>query len=146
MSNNPQLNIIEDEIDIRELAKIIYKEKKLITYISSFITFIALVYCIFAPNIYKSTAILVPSDTSSGISGYLNAYGGLASLAGINIPSDAIESNSVKAIEKLNSLSFFENQILPNIFLPDLMAFKSWDHENNELSYKKNTYNFITKE
>ena len=143
MYKNSKLNIIEDEIDIRELVKTLISERKTIFFSTSIISLIALLYCIFVPNIYKSTAILVPSDSSS-ISGYLSSYSGLASLAGINLPSEGAESNSVKAIEKLNSLSFFENHIMPQIFLPDLMALKSWEHESNKLIYKKNTYNLDT--
>ncbi len=144
MDKNSKLNIVEDEIDIRELVKTIISERRTIFFSTSIISLIALLYCLFIPNIYKSTAILVPSDSSNSISGYLSSYSGLASLAGINLPSDGVESNSVKAIEKLNSLSFFENHIMPQIFLPDLMALKSWDYESNKLIYKKNTYNFDT--
>ena len=51
-------------------------------------------------------------------------------------------SNSVKALEKLNTLSFFENNIMPNIFLPDLMAFDSWDASNNKIIYNTDIYDF----
>jgi hypothetical protein len=74
------------------------------------------------------------------MSSALQGYGGLASLAGLSLPSDGGDSNSLKAIQKLSSLSFFENNILKNIFLPDLMAVKSWDFETNTLSYDENIY------
>jgi len=37
-------------------------------------------------------------------------------------------------------LSFFENNILPNIYLPDLMAFKSWDSKANKAIYDESIY------
>jgi uncharacterized protein involved in exopolysaccharide biosynthesis len=70
--------------------------------------------------------MLVPVNSSSGISGALGSYSGLAGLAGISLPSGGDEGNSAKAIQKISSLSFFENNILPNIHLPDLMAVNSW--------------------
>ena len=92
------------------------------------------------PNIYESKALLVPVNASSGISGALGGYSGLAGLAGISLPSSGDEGNSVKAIQKISSLSFFENNILTNINLPDLMAVKSWNSKTNTLVFDKNIY------
>ena len=55
-----------------------------------------------------------------------------------------MKANSAKAIQKLNTLSFFENNILPNIFLPDLMALESWDRNTNTLNYDESAYNINT--
>ncbi len=92
------------------------------------------------PNIYESKALLVPVNSSSGISGALGSYSGLAGLAGINLPSGGDEGNSAKAIQKISSLSFFENNILTNIYLPDLMAVKSWNSKTNTLIYDESIY------
>ena len=35
----------------------------------------------------------------------------------------------------MNSLNFFEKNIMPKIFLPDLMALESWDDKNNTIIY-----------
>ena len=84
--------------------------------------------------------MLVPVNSSNGISGALGSYSGLAGLAGISLPSGGDEGNSAKAIQKITSLSFFENNILPNIHLPDLMAAKSWNPKTNTLAFDKNIY------
>ena len=68
--------------------------------------------------------------------------GGLASIAGINLSQSG--GNVDEAIDKLKTLSFFENNILPNIFLPDLMALDSWDASTQTVIYNKN-YNKETK-
>ena len=87
----------------------------------------AVFFSLSLPNIYESKAVLSPSNPSTSISKSLQGYSGLAGLAGINLTNAVDKSNSAKAILKLKSLSFFQNQILPNIFLPDLMALESWD-------------------
>ena len=76
-----------------------------------------------------------------------NSLGGmssLASLAGVNLAAQSGQSNPIKAIEKLNTLSFFEENILPYIFLPDLMAVKSWNLANNKVEFDKNIYDEST--
>ena len=118
-------NDFDDEIDLRELFNVLLEGKWIIVYVTAFISIIGVIYSLLLPNLYESKAILVPVNSSSGISGALGSYSGLAGLAGISLPSGGDEGNSAKAIEKINSLSFFKNNILPNIHLPDLMAVKS---------------------
>lgn len=131
---------IDDEIDLRELIDALFKGKWIIVSVTTFVTIIGVIYSLLLPNIYESKALLVPVSSSSGISRALGSYAGIAGLAGISIPSDGDESNSTKAINKLSSLSFFEKNILTNIFLPDLMAVKSWDFKTNTLVYDETIY------
>ena len=46
----------------------------------------------------------------------------------------------LQKLSKNYFLELFENNILPNIFLPDLMAVKSWDSETNRLTYNESIY------
>lgn len=141
-NNNNIANNFDDNIDIKELLSIFLKRKLTIIGITLFVSFVGLLYSLFLPNIYESKAVLTPNDSSSSISRSLQSYAGLAGLAGISLPSVTEEGgNSAQAIQKLNSLSFFEKNILPNIFLPDLMALKSWDHRKNKLSYDDKSFN-----
>ena len=130
----------EDEIDIWELFHILFQGKWIIVSVTTFVSIIGIVYSLYLPNIYQSEALLVPVDSSKSMSGSLGGYAGLAGLAGISLPSASGDGNTLKAVEKLNSLSFFENNILPYIFLPDLMALKSWDSQTNTLVYDENIY------
>jgi hypothetical protein len=84
--------------------------------------------------------MLVPVNSSSGISGALGSYSGLAGLAGISLPSGGDEGNSAKALQKISSLSFFEKNILPNIHLPDLMAVDSWNSKTNIVAFDESIY------
>ncbi len=130
---------LDDEIKLKELLGVIFEAKWTIIFLLTLTSIIGLLYSLSLPNIYKSKAILVAVENiDSGIPGGVS---GIAGLAGITVPSLGGENNSSKAIPKLSSLSFFENNIMPNIFLPDLFAVKSWSSETNALVYDDNIYN-----
>jgi uncharacterized protein involved in exopolysaccharide biosynthesis len=141
---NDQLNENNDrEIDLLEIFNLLNQGKWIIVSMTAFFSIIGVIYSLLLPNIYSAQAILAPVSSSGGISGALKNYGGLASLAGINIPSGN-NDKSTQAIKKLSSLSFFENNVLPYIFLPDLMAVKSWNSQDNTLAYDDSIYKEIT--
>lgn len=141
IQNKNQLKGFDDQIDLRYLFFVLMQGKKVIISITAFLSIIGLVYSLMLPNIYESKTLLVPVDSSSNnISGALRSYSGLAGLAGINLPSGGDDSNSAKAIETMSSLSFFENNIMPKIFLPDLMAIKFWDYKSNAIIYDGNIF------
>jgi uncharacterized protein involved in exopolysaccharide biosynthesis len=114
--------------------------KWIIVSITAFVSIIGVIYSLLLPNIYESKAMLVSVNSSSGISGALGSYNGIAGIAGIRLPPGRDEGNSGKALEKVGSLSFFENNILENINLPDLMAVKSWNSRTNTLAYDETIY------
>jgi hypothetical protein len=96
------------------------------------------------PNIYKSEALLSPVTSQKGLAGAVQNFSGLASLAGINLPSEGTDSNAGKALEKVGSLSFFQEQILPNIFVPDLLAVESWSRGENLINYDNEIFDSET--
>tara|TARA_B100001057_G_C22786224_1_gene925677 strand:+ start:606 stop:1550 length:945 start_codon:yes stop_codon:yes gene_type:complete len=138
-TNNYSDNL-DDEIDLRELFYFLLDRKWNIVSLTAFVSIIGVIYSLLMPNIYESKALLVPVNSSSSISGALQNYSGFAGLAGISIPSSPDKDNSAKAIQKISSLSFFENNILENIYLPDLMALKSWNSETNTIAYDESIY------
>ena len=137
---NKSSNDFDDEIDLRELFYVLLEGKWIIFSVTSFISIIVLIYSLLLPNIYEAKALLVPVKPSSGIAGALGSYSGLAGIAGISLPAVGDEGNSAKAVEKIRSLSFFENNILPNIQLIDLMAVKSWNPKTNILNFDDSIY------
>ena len=80
-----------DEIDLIELLKKIYLEKKFILKISILASLFGVIYALFQPNEYTSSTTFIP-QLSSGVKTGGSPLGGLASLAGINIGS--MESSS----------------------------------------------------
>jgi capsular polysaccharide biosynthesis protein len=141
-SNKP--SEFDDEIDLREIFDVLWQGKRIIVSLTTFISIIGVIYSLLLPNIYQSKAVLVPVNSSGGISGALKSYGALAGIAGITLPSARDEGNAAKAIEKIGSLSFFENNLLAKIYLPDLMAVKSWDSQTNTLAFDESIYDTST--
>lgn len=133
--------ISNDEIELLDLLKVLIEKKSNIAIFTAFISTISVIYSLLLPNIYESKALLAPNEYSNTQSSVSQSYGALANITGIKLPSQQTESNYLKAIQKLNSLSFFESNILPNIFLPDLMAIKSWDRQSNIILYDDEIYN-----
>ena len=150
METNLNSNIIdrnEKEIDLKEIIDVIFNGKKIIIAITAVFSILAVIYSLALPNIYQSKTILSPVGPSnaSGVSSVMKSVGGLASLAGVNMSSNNEGNNAMKALEKLNTLSFFENSILPNIFLPDLMAFDYWDASTRKSVYDDSLYDETSK-
>ena len=85
------MNDNTDEIDLIELLKKIYLEKKLILKISILASLFGVVYALFQPNEFTSSTTFIP-QLSSGVKTGGSSLSGLASLAGFNIGS--MESSS----------------------------------------------------
>ena len=81
----------EDEIDLIELFKKVYNEKKLIFKATLFAVVLGIVYALFQPNEFTSSTTFIP-QLSSGVKTGGSSLGGLASLAGINL--GGMESSS----------------------------------------------------
>ena len=142
--SNKHSNDIDEEINLQELFHVLFQGKWIIFSVTSFISIIGVIYSLSLPNIYTSKALLVPVNQSSSIPGALGSYAGLAGMAGISLSSGVDEGNSAKAQKKITTLSFFENNILTNIFLPDLMAVESWNSNTNILTYDESIYKMNT--
>lgn len=137
-----KINSERDELDIKQIFQTIWQGKFFIISLTSLFSIVAVLYSLYLPNIYQSNAILNSVDQQNNGSSMGN-IGALAGLAGINVSSGS-GNNSTLALEKIVTFSFFKNNILPNIFLPDLMAMKSWDADNG-LVYDDTLFNKSTK-
>ena len=134
----------EDEIDLRKLFELLWEDKLIVIVLTLVLSITALIYSFTLPNVYKSEALLSPVGNETSSNQAMNNIGGLASLAGINVQSQSA-GNSTKALKKLTTLSFYQDNILPNIFLPDLMAMKSWDAKSNTITYDADLFDNETK-
>ena len=132
----------DDEIDLKELFTVLWDGKIVITLITGFASVCAVIFALWLPNIYESKALLAPKGESGagGLAGLAKQYGGLASLAGINIGGGGGESSkSMMAQQKIQSLDFFTRHLYEKIVL-DLMAVDHWEASSGALVYDPDVY------
>ena len=138
---NNQLNLNHDEeIDLGKLVNVIWDKKFYILAITSIFAIISIVYALQLPNIYRSTAELLPVESGSGTGGMLGQYAGMASLAGIELGGEQT-TKSQEAVARIKSFEFFSKYFYPNIALEDFLAVKKWDLTSNTLIYDKENFN-----
>jgi uncharacterized protein involved in exopolysaccharide biosynthesis len=142
-----QLENNDDEIDLKELWHAIWAGKKLIIAITFVFALSSVFYALSLPNIYKASVVLAPASDSSGAGGLsrlAGQFGGLASLAGINLGGGNTDKTGI-ALEVLKSRQFIENFINKHNLLVPLMAVKKWDIVNDKLIYDDEIYNIEEK-
>lgn len=133
----------DDEIDLRELASVLWAGKKLIFAITFIFAIASVAVALVMPNIYKSEALLAPAEEqqNGGLAGLAGQFGGLASMAGINLGSSAGTDKTALAIEVMKSRKFTSDFIQKHEILPDLMAVDKWNLSDNKISYNPDIYN-----
>ena len=137
-----------DEIDLRELFSVIWAGKILIIAITLVFAIGAVALALWMPNIYKSEALLAPAEEAQGggLSALANQFGGLASLAGINLGKNGGADKTELAIEVMQSRKFTSDFIEKHHILPELMAVDKWSLSDNKISYDPELYDATTKE
>ncbi|NRB25036.1 Wzz/FepE/Etk N-terminal domain-containing protein [Shewanella sp.] len=133
----------EDEIDLRELFSVIWQGKWLIIAITAVFAIGSVIYAINQPNIYKSEALLAPaeSEQGGGLAALAGQFGGLASMAGINLSGGGGVDKTQMAIEVMKSRQFTSQFIQRHKILPDLMAIDKWNMSDNSITYDEELYN-----
>ncbi|MCU7961494.1 Wzz/FepE/Etk N-terminal domain-containing protein [Shewanella sp. SW32] len=133
----------DDEIDLRELFAVIWQGKWLIIAITAVFAIGAVIFAIKQPNIYKSEALLAPAseEQGGGLSALASQFGGLASLAGVNLGAKGGTDKTELAIEVLKSRQFTSDFIQRHNILADLMAVEKWDRDADKLIYDPKLYN-----
>ncbi|WP_229660119.1 Wzz/FepE/Etk N-terminal domain-containing protein, partial [Tersicoccus solisilvae] len=133
----------DDEIDLRELFAVIWQGKWLITGVTLVFAVSSAVIALMMPNIYKSEALLAPASEeqgAGGLAGLASQFGGLASMAGINLGGSGGSDKTQLAIEVLKSRQFIGDFIEKHQILPELMAVDKWNMVDNTLSFDPNVY------
>lgn len=129
----PQLQ--NDEIDLKELFVALWKGKWIILLTTAIFSGVGVFYALSLPNIYKAEVVLAPAQDSgkSGLAGMAAQFGGLASLAGINISGGSGTDNTTLALATLKSRKFINAFIREHELLVPLMAAERWDATNKKL-------------
>ncbi len=138
MSQDHNINHFNDEVDLRELANIIWSKKILIVSITSLFAIFSVIYSLYLPDVYKSSTLLAPTS-QEGSSSNLGGFAGLANMAGVSLPTGNISKGQI-AVKRIESHEFFSKYFLPNIDLENLMAVKDWQPQRNTISYDKKIF------
>jgi LPS O-antigen subunit length determinant protein (WzzB/FepE family) len=137
--NSPQVE--DDEIDLAELWRVIWANKFIIIAITFVFAVASVFYALSKPDTYKATALVSPVSSQSGgtLAALAGQFGGLASMAGINLGGGSGDQTSV-ALATLESRSFIENFIKKHDLLVPLMAAEKWDRESDSLILNEGIY------
>ncbi|QYJ79922.1 Wzz/FepE/Etk N-terminal domain-containing protein [Shewanella acanthi] len=151
ITNNPNTyesdarfsQVHDNEIDLRELFSVLWQGKWLIILITALFAIGSVIFAVMQPNIYKSEVLLAPAseEQAGGLSALASQFGGLASLAGVNLGSKGGTDKTQLAIEVLKSRQFTSDFIQKHNILAELMAAEKWDRENNKIIYDPELYN-----
>ncbi len=97
-------------------------------------TVLAVIVALMLPNIYRAETLLAPNgdDGASGLSRLAAQYGGLASLAGIDLGGRSTDKTAF-GLEVLKSRRFIAEFIARREILVPLIATKHWDAATDSL-------------
>ncbi len=134
--NNKKI-IYGQEVSIQELVSSVVKAKWIIAIFAFLGGAVSVAVALKLPDFYRSDVLLSPiqENQTSGLDGQ---FGGLASLAGINLAQG--NERSKLALEILKSKQFAKSFVDKHNILPELMAVKAWDRESNKFIYDEDKY------
>ena len=134
----------DQEVDLAVFFSIVWDFKKLIIIVTTIFAILSVIIALSIPNVYRSEVLLAPVQShNSGLSSSLGNLGGLASLAGISLPSSG-GSKKDEALAILQSNEFIENFIVKRRILVPLMAAEGWDKATDQLKINPSIYNVKT--
>ncbi len=146
MQKNIQSDLpYEDEIDLRELFKVLWINKIKIIIFTSIFALGSIIYSLSLPNQYKATVLLAPAQESENdLSGSLGRLGGLASVAGFSFDNNDVDKSKI-AQEVMESWSFIDSFISKNNLSVKIYAVNNWSKESNQLYFDENLYDMEKK-
>lgn len=128
----------EDEINLLDYWRVLIQYKKLIIGFCFITTALAVVAALVMTEIYRAEVTIAPADEKNGggLSGLASQFGGLASLAGVDLGGGGGATEEAMAIlsSRHFTLEFIkENSLMPILFEDSWDAEKAkWKVENKE--------------
>ena len=131
------------EIDLKELLGFLWEGKKLIIAITLIFSLCSIFYALSLKDYYRSEAILsLSGDSEQSLS--LSRYSGLASIAGVSLPTTDAENKGALVQATIKSRAFLKHLITFEGILPSLMAAKTFDTTAKTLIFDDDKYNIKT--
>ena len=134
------------DINLVELWRAAWSGKNLIIAITFIFAVASIFFALSQPNFYKASVILAPVEDSAGggLAALSGQFGGLASMAGINLGGGGGDKITI-ALEVIKSRSFIENFIAKHDLLVPIMAAKKWDMTTDTLILDEDLYDHENK-
>ena len=142
--SNKNYSFQDDSIDFKELLNLISDGKKLIILITAVFALCSVLVALSLTNYYKSQTVLTTTDSSNEMAS-LSRYSGIASLAGISMPSSGIDKGSL-IVNTIMSRAFLKHLLSFEDVLPSIMAAKSYDIETKKLVFNSKIYDATNKQ
>ena len=135
----------ETSLDFLKVLSLLWSKKITIILVTGIMSVASVFYALSLPNYYQSSALLAPAEQNSS-SSLLGQYGGLASMAGISLPSNGEENKTDMAIAILQSRKFLE-LIVSEIedFAPIIIASEEYNQEENIFTFDEELYDAVNK-
>jgi LPS O-antigen subunit length determinant protein (WzzB/FepE family) len=148
MQDNSRSNSDQEyiEIDLRALFSILWKRKISIIIFTSIFAVSSVFYALSIPNYYNSTALFnIIQDEQSGIDSLASQYGGLASMAGIDIPQTSTKDKASLVMQTIQSREFMKHLITFDGVLEGIIATKDFDKSSKKIVYDKNSFDSVSR-
>ncbi|WP_448547020.1 LPS O-antigen length regulator [Thalassotalea fusca] len=122
------------QLTLSLIPRFIWKYKVFIFCFTSFWSALMVGYAISKPNIYTAKGLYMPKGAESGgsLAKLAGQFGGLASMAGINIGKGSTDKTDV-ALELLKSRAFLQSFIEKHNLTVALLAVEKWDKSTDQL-------------
>ena len=136
----------EDEIDLRELFLLLWSKKWIIMLVTVIFAAASVLYALSLNNYYRANALLAPAVEQSGgaMAALSGQFGGLASLAGINLPGGGDDKVGL-ALEVMKSRQFAFAVIESADMKLPLIAAEAWNRADGTLVFDGSIYNAAQK-
>ena len=139
--SSKQVLLLSEELNLADLVMVLWARKITILVTTVLGVLIAIAAALLLPKMYESKAVLAPSQggAGGGLSALAQQYGGLASLAGIDLSAGAVDNSAIN-IEILKSRRFLTSFIRRHELEVPLMAGIAWDKTNDQLLIDDSVY------
>jgi len=90
----------DNKYNLIEILLLLWKQKFVLLSLNVVITILIVIYAMMQPNLYRSRAVFTPmgGDQGSSMSAALSQYSGIASLAGVSLPSGGTSGNMIGSL------------------------------------------------
>lgn len=133
-------------LNVRDFVRLSWRHKWFVIGLTAVFAVASVFIALSIPDQYKARVLLAPSEDQQGggLSALASQFGGIASLAGINLGGKS-RDNTLIALKILQSRQFIMKFIDTHALLVPLMAGKEWDRNSEQLVINAEKYDVESK-